>query len=59
MPLPPFAEQESILSHIMTETAKIDRLHAATERSITLLKERLGALIAAAVTGQIDIPEVA
>ena len=32
---------------------------AATERSITLLKERRSALIAAAVTGQIAIPEVA
>lgn len=59
MPLPPFAEQESIVSHILTETVKIDRLRAATEHSITLLKERRGALIAAAVTGQINIPGAA
>jgi type I restriction enzyme S subunit len=59
IPLPPLAEQDEILSHISTETAKIDRLRTATEHSIALLKERRGALIAAAVTGQIDIPEVA
>lgn len=59
MPLPPLAEQDAILEAVRTETAKIDRLRAATEHSITLLKERRGALIAAAVTGQIDIPEAA
>jgi type I restriction enzyme S subunit len=59
MPLPPLPEQDAILEVVQTETAKIDRLRAATEHSITLLKERRGALIAAAVTGQIDIPEAA
>lgn len=58
-PVPPLNEQRGIVRHIATETAKIDRLRAATEHSITLLKERRGALIAAAVTGQIDIPEAA
>lgn len=58
-PMPPLAEQHEIVHHIAAETAKIDRLRAATENSITLLKERRGALIAAAVTGQIDIPEAA
>lgn len=58
-PYPPLAEQHEIVRHIAAETAKIDRLRAATEHSITLLKERRGALIAAAVTGQIDIPEAA
>lgn len=57
MPLPPLAEQDVILEAVKAETAKIDRLGAATEYSITLLKERRSALIAAAVTGQIDIPE--
>ena len=41
------------------EASKIDKLANATERSITLLKERRSALIAAAVTGQIAIPEAA
>jgi type I restriction enzyme S subunit len=58
-PVPPLDEQHEIVRHIAAETTKIDRLHAATEHSITLLKERRGALIAAAVTGQIDIPEAA
>lgn len=58
-PVPPLEEQHEIVRHIAAETAKIDRLRAATEHSITLLKERRGALIAAAVTGQIDIPEAA
>ncbi|MBB6306382.1 restriction endonuclease subunit S [Xanthobacter tagetidis] len=58
-PVPPLAEQQEIVSHIATEAAKTDRLRTATEHSITLLKERRGALIAAAVTGQIDIPEAA
>ncbi|RWM71189.1 MULTISPECIES: restriction endonuclease subunit S [Mesorhizobium] len=56
-PVPPIDEQHEIVHHISAETAKIDRLRAATEHSITLLKERRGALIAAVVTGQIDVPE--
>jgi type I restriction enzyme S subunit len=58
-PVPPLDEQQQIVEHISAETAKIDRLRTATEHSITLLKERRSALIAAAVTGQIDIPEAA
>lgn len=58
-PVPPLNEQREIVSRIAAETDKIDRLRVATERSITLLTERRGALIAAAVTGQIDIPEAA
>jgi type I restriction enzyme, S subunit len=58
-PVPPIDEQREIVRHISVETAKIDRLRAATDHSITLLKERRGALIAAAVTGQIEIPEAA
>ncbi len=58
-PVPPLDEQQQIAEHISAETAKIDRLRAATESSIALLKERRAALIAAAVTGQIAIPEAA
>jgi type I restriction enzyme S subunit len=58
-PVPPLEEQHAIVHHIATETAKIDLLRTATDHSITLLKERRGALIAAAVTGQIVIPEAA
>ena len=53
--LPPVEEQEAIVAYIATEAAKIDAQRAATERTIALLKERRAALIAAAVTGQIDV----
>jgi type I restriction enzyme S subunit len=55
LPLPPQFEQRAIVEHIARETAKLDALRAATERTIALLKERRSALIAAAVTGQIDV----
>lgn len=54
---PPVSEQRAIVSHIGAETAKLDAMQSATDRTIALLKERRAALIAAAVTGQFDIPE--
>ena len=59
LPLPPIDEQRAIVAHIATETAKLDALRMATERTIALLKERRAALIAAAVTGRLHIPEAA
>lgn len=53
--LPPVIEQKKIVEHIARETAKLDAVRAATERTIALLKERRSALIAAAVTGQLDV----
>jgi len=53
--LPPVDEQRAIVAHIAAETARLDALAAAAARSIALLKERRAALIAAAVTGQIEI----
>lgn len=53
--LPPKHEQLAITSFLDTETAKIDALKSESERAIALLKERRSALIAAAVTGQIDV----
>lgn len=58
-PFPPLQEQQQIVAHLNEERAKIDRLAAATDRSVALLKERRSALIAAAVASQIDIPEAA
>ncbi len=55
VPVPAAAEQHAIVDHITRETAKIDALVAATERSIDLLNERRAALISAAVTGQIPL----
>jgi type I restriction enzyme, S subunit len=56
LPVPPLYEQSAIVTHIASETAKIDALRSATERTIALLKERRAALIAAAVTGKIAVP---
>ena len=53
--LPPAAEQRAITGYIGHSTSRLDALRAATERTIALLKERRSALIAAAVTGQIDV----
>ncbi|MCL5236349.1 MAG: restriction endonuclease subunit S [Nitrospirae bacterium] len=52
--LPPLVEQHEIVAHIQQETAKLDALKAAAERTIGLLKERRAALIAEAVTGKIQ-----
>lgn len=57
IPVPSLDEQAAIMAHIVQATKKIDNLAAATERTISLLKERRAALIAAAVTGQIDLQE--
>jgi len=54
VPLPPLVEQRAIVTHIERETGKLDALRLATERTVALLKERRAALIAAAVTGQLD-----
>ena len=59
LPIPPVDEQRAIVTHIATATAKLDALRSATERTIALLQERRTALIAAAVTGRLHIPETA
>jgi len=53
--LPPVAEQTQIARFIAEENARLDLLTADASRGIELLKERRSALIAAAVTGQIDV----
>jgi len=55
VPYPPIDEQRAIVDFITRETAKIDSVRAATERTIALLKERRSALIAAAVNGWIHM----
>lgn len=59
LPVPPIEEQRAIVAHIAKETAKLDALHSATERTILLLKERRSALITEAVTGHIDVEAAA
>lgn len=59
VPLPPLKDQVAIIAHIFSEVRKLDALRVSNERTISLLRERRAALIAAGVTGQIDIPEAA
>ena len=57
--LPPLAEQDEILSAITSMAEKFDALSKEAESAIDLLKERRSALIAAAVTGKIDVRQAA
>ncbi|MCH7229952.1 hypothetical protein L0U85_03625 [Glycomyces sp. L485] len=54
---PPLEEQRHIAAYIDEQTAKIDALITETEKFIELARERRSVLIAAAVTGQIDVRE--
>lgn len=57
--IPNYKEQEVIVDFLDTQTTKIDLLIKETQNSIELLKEHRTALISAAVTGKIDVREVA
>jgi len=59
MSLPPVEEQLTIVDFLVCERAKLDDLAWTAERAIALLKERRSALIAAAVTGKIDVRQAA
>jgi type I restriction enzyme S subunit len=59
IPLPPIEEQASILFFLDAEVVKLEVLEAQTARAVVLLKERRSALIAAAVTGKIDVRGIA
>ncbi len=52
---PPIKEQQTIVTFLNRETARIDALMAEAETAIALLQERRTALISAAVTGKIDV----
>lgn len=55
LPVPPLTEQREIAAHIESRTSTLDELDAATRRTIALLQERRTALIAAAVSGHLDL----
>jgi type I restriction enzyme S subunit len=55
IPLPSLKEQAEIARMLTGEGSRMNSLCADAERAIGLLKERRAALIAAAVTGQIDV----
>jgi type I restriction enzyme S subunit len=59
LPVPPIEEQHQIVEKLRSDTAAMERTQELAERSIALLHERRSALIAAAVTGQIDVREAA
>lgn len=55
LPIPPLEEQALVAEFIAEATTRLDALRAEAGRAIDLLAERRSALIAAAVTGQIDV----
>ena len=57
IPLPPLSEQDAIVKHIARENTRLERARAVASRTISLLKERRQALIAATVAGEIDVEE--
>ena len=59
VPTAPIEQQHRIAAQLDRQTAKIDELVAESERFIELARERRAALISAAVTGQIDVREMA
>ena len=52
---PPLPEQQAIVTHIETETARIYTTIVKIEKEIGLIKEYKTALISEAVTGKIDV----
>jgi len=58
-PVPPLDEQRRLTAELEQSTVKIDTLIAETERFVELARERRSALIMAAVTGQMDVREMA
>ncbi|HLC79832.1 MAG TPA: restriction endonuclease subunit S [archaeon] len=59
VPVPPILEQKQIVKYIETETSKIDETLVKIEKEIALLEEYKTALISEAVTGKIDVRNVA
>jgi type I restriction enzyme S subunit len=57
--LPPEQEQAKIAAFLRVEVERLDLLTATAEAAITLLQERRAALISAAVTGKIDVRDLA
>lgn len=58
-PVPPLTEQQAIAGFLDSEALKIDRAATRVEGAIKRLEEYRGALITAAVTGTIDVRDLA
>ena len=54
-PAPPRDEQRAIVDYLDRETSRLDAFTVKVRSTIALLKERRAALIAAAVTGRLDV----
>ncbi|TDA64112.1 restriction endonuclease subunit S [Sulfuricurvum sp. IAE1] len=59
LPVPPFAEQEAIIRYLDEETTSIDKAIELSKKEIDLLQEYKTRLIADAVTGAVDVRELA
>lgn len=59
VPRPPQDTAKTIVAHLDRATARIDTLIAKTENSIELLREHRTALVTAAVTGKVDLRNIA
>lgn len=57
--LPPLNDQRRIVAQVSEQARRLEEVATATRRSVSLLTERRAALIAAAVTGQIDVGHAA
>jgi type I restriction enzyme S subunit len=55
LPLPPIEEQKNIAAFVEQNTCVLDTLSITAVKTVEYLHERRAALIAAAVTGQIDV----
>lgn len=55
VPVPPVQEQFAIVEFLSREVRALDRMERATLLTVRLLRERREAVIAAAVTGQLDV----
>lgn len=55
LPVPPISEQRKVVESVAVDSQRLNDLASAAGRTITLLKERRAALVAAAVTGEIDV----
>src|SRR5262249_32089378 len=59
VPVPPVSEQRQIASHLGSLIGGLGELCEQAEKAVLLLQERRAALICAAVTGNIDVRELA
>jgi type I restriction enzyme S subunit len=57
--LPPLREQEVVLALVRQEVSRISTMKEKLTRQIGLLRDYRQALITAAVTGDLELPEVA